>query len=221
LCITEKSMKDHYLVLGISSKADDKGIRDAFRRLAKECHPDKAGPEGCDYFRNVLEAYETLSDADRRKIYDQNRRGQRPPATPSTDRSRTGPSFGLPHQGRNRGPFQFFSDELLNRLPNTSPPPKNASLDYELVLSEEEAVEGISFEIPVPVAEVCPFCAGRGGNRLLRCAPCSGKGILRENRIARIRIPPGIPKNGCVMQVPLPRGALGHGNLRFLIRIES
>jgi molecular chaperone DnaJ len=145
--MTEKSMKDHYLVLGISSKADDKGIRDAFRRLAKECHPDKAGPEGCDHFRNVLEAYETLSDADRREIYDQNRRGRRPPATPSADRPRTGPAFGLPPQGR-----------------GSSPSSRNAFLDYELVLSEEEAVQGISFEITVPVGEVCPFCAGRGAH---------------------------------------------------------
>lgn len=68
-------MKDYYAVLGIASDASLDNIKAAYRRLASQLHPDKnASIEAPAMFRRVQEAYETLSDRDKRKVYDENRR---------------------------------------------------------------------------------------------------------------------------------------------------
>lgn len=68
-------MKDYYAVLGLASDASAEAIRAAYRRKALRLHPDRnAAPEATEQFRDVQEAYDTLSDAGRRHIYDENRR---------------------------------------------------------------------------------------------------------------------------------------------------
>lgn len=68
-------MKDHYAILGIASDASGDEVRSAYRRKALQFHPDRnTAPEATDKFRDVQEAYETLSDVARRHAYDENRR---------------------------------------------------------------------------------------------------------------------------------------------------
>jgi curved DNA-binding protein CbpA len=68
-------MKDHYAILGIASDATSDEVRSAYRRKALQFHPDRnTAPEATDQFRDVQEAYETLSDVARRYAYDENRR---------------------------------------------------------------------------------------------------------------------------------------------------
>ncbi|WP_447598197.1 J domain-containing protein [Nitrospira sp. Nam80] len=62
---------DHYVVLGVPHTESFEGIQKAYRRLVKECHPDHAGGQGAERFQTVHEAYEVLSDARRRKQYDE------------------------------------------------------------------------------------------------------------------------------------------------------
>src|SRR5689334_5138726 len=71
--------KDYYAVLGVSCTETDPGIQSAYRRLAKECHPDRAGHQGTQKFLEIHEAYETLSDPEKRRHYDRttNRARQR------------------------------------------------------------------------------------------------------------------------------------------------
>ena len=65
-------MKNYYLVLGVPQyEQDPRGIRDAYRQLAKQYHPNRAGPEGATAFRDVVEAYEVLSHAEQRALHDQ------------------------------------------------------------------------------------------------------------------------------------------------------
>ncbi|WP_447983841.1 DnaJ domain-containing protein [Nitrospira sp. Nam74] len=78
--------KDYYAVLGVSKTEAERGIHGAYRRLAKECHPDRAGDQGTEKFQEIQEAYEVLSDPARRSRYDQDTtpvwRRERPPAEP-------------------------------------------------------------------------------------------------------------------------------------------
>ena len=68
-------MKDYYAILGIASDATSEAVRTAYRKKALQFHPDRnSAPEATDRFRDIQEAYETLSDASRRHAYDENRR---------------------------------------------------------------------------------------------------------------------------------------------------
>jgi len=68
-------MKDYYAILGIASDASNDVVKIAYRRKALLLHPDRnKAPEATDHFRDVQEAYETLSDTSRRQVYDENRR---------------------------------------------------------------------------------------------------------------------------------------------------
>lgn len=80
------SGKDYYGVLGISNTEANPGIHRAYRRLAKDCHPDRAGDQGTQKFQEIQEAYEVLSDPEKRRRYDEHatpvRRSQCPHAEP-------------------------------------------------------------------------------------------------------------------------------------------
>ena len=71
------STMNYYVVLGIAEDADSDAIRSAFRALARRYHPDAGAGSSTDEFRRALEAYETLSDPDRRRLYDRHLRGSR------------------------------------------------------------------------------------------------------------------------------------------------
>ena len=71
------STMNYYVVLGIAEDADSDTIRSAFRALARRYHPDAGTGSSTDEFRRALEAYETLSDPDRRRLYDRDLRGSR------------------------------------------------------------------------------------------------------------------------------------------------
>jgi curved DNA-binding protein CbpA len=71
------STMNYYVVLGIAQDADSDAIRSAFRALARRYHPDAGAGSSTDEFRRALEAYETLSDPDRRRLYDRDLRGSR------------------------------------------------------------------------------------------------------------------------------------------------
>ena len=81
------SDKDYYAVLEVTQRESLDGIHKAFRRLAKQCHPDRAGAHAAGRFRAILEAYQVLSDPQQRRLYDEALNGSRP-------RDGPGASFG-------------------------------------------------------------------------------------------------------------------------------
>jgi curved DNA-binding protein CbpA len=120
------STMNYYVVLGIAQDADTDAVRSAFRALARRYHPDAGAGSSPDEFRRALEAYETLSDPDRRRLYDRALRGSqvRPIITePIGPRSVAEPlftsrtiSFGFPNRRArvtNRGVFDELFDELF------------------------------------------------------------------------------------------------------------
>jgi molecular chaperone DnaJ len=178
--------KDYYKVLGVAQSAPDKDITKAYRKLAKQYHPD-AHPGSEDKFKEISAAYDVLGDADKRKEYDQVRR--------------LGPAAaGFPGAG---GGFSqtFHVDDLTDLLGGIfgrgrqSPggatgggvraPRKGSDIETELYLSFEDAANGVTTTVNVTSEVVCHVCHGSGaepGTSPTVCPTCGGRGVKDENQ---------------------------------------
>jgi molecular chaperone DnaJ len=165
--------RDYYELLGISRNAGDAEIKTAFRRLARELHPDVSdAPDAQERFREVVEAYEVLSKPDTRELYDR---------------------YG--HAGLRRGGFQpghfdfgslsdlfsaFFGDDLLGGRPGRA---RGADLAATVEIDLVEAASGTMREVPFQVAVPCRHCGGDGaepGSPVVQCPTCGGAGRLQQ-----------------------------------------
>jgi molecular chaperone DnaJ len=166
--------RDYYEVLGVPRNASDDEIKRAFRRLARQYHPDvnkAADAEG--KFREANEAYEVLSDAQRRAAYDQF--GHR--AAAGTFAGTNFEGFG----GLGDLFETFFGGGVASATRRG--PERGADLRYEMPLTFEEAVFGTTKEIEVPRWETCANCNGSGakpGTAPTRCPACNGSGEIRR-----------------------------------------
>lgn len=163
--------RDYYEVLGVNRNATEDDIKRAFRKLAKQYHPDtNSGDKGsAEKFKEASEAYSVLSDSDKRQMYD--RFGHNAPQ-----------GFG------DMGGFgvtdifeEFFG--FGTRSSSRRGPQPGSHLKYNLTLSFEEAVFGVEKELEIPRLETCPNCHGSGaepGNSPIRCPQCNGSGEVRR-----------------------------------------
>ena len=170
--------RDYYEVLGVARTATEDEVKKAFRRLAKQYHPDtNKEAEAETRFIEINEAYEVLSDSQKRSAYD--RYGH------------AGVGSGAGGAGFND--FSSFSN--LNDLFETfftgtgtsgqrrSGPQRGADLRYDLTITFEEAVFGCQKEIELPRWETCSNCRGNGaqpGTSTARCSACQGTGEIRR-----------------------------------------
>jgi molecular chaperone DnaJ len=165
--------RDYYEILGIARDASEQDVKKAFRRLARELHPDvNDAPDADERFRQVAEAYEVLSNRERRDLYDR---------------------FG--HAGLRSGGFQpghfdfgslsdifaaFFGDELFAGGQRSA---RGADLLAEVEIDLREAAHGAMRRVPFEVAVTCERCAGDGaepGSEIVTCRTCGGTGHLQQ-----------------------------------------
>ncbi|PLR93810.1 molecular chaperone DnaJ [Bacillus sp. T33-2] len=167
------SKRDYYEVLGVSKGASKEEIKKAYRKLSKTYHPDINKEPGADEkFKEVKEAYEVLSDEQKRAHYDQ---------------------FGHadPNQGFGGADFGGFGgfEDIFNtffggggsRRRDPNAPRQGADLQYTMTLSFEEAVFGKETDIEIPREETCDTCHGSGakpGTKVETCRHCHGSGQL-------------------------------------------
>src|SRR5262245_21239810 len=183
--------RDHYLVLGVPRDETARGIHDAYRQLVKKYHPDRAGPEEAEAFRELIDAYEVLSDAEKRRRYTQGLRraeGRLDVAPDTIVFSDEVPAEPLaPDPVSVRYGFRHVHpsvEALLDRLMHNvlgQPEPKGervAALELELALSPAEAARGGEMRLAVPVFRSCPWCGGAGANSLHVCPACDGRGAV-------------------------------------------
>ena len=168
--------RDYYEVLGVSRAATEEEVRRAFRRKAMEYHPDRnKSDEAGDRFREINEAYQVLSDAERRRQYDQ------------FGHTGAGSAAG----GSARGPSDFsdvfggFGDifDAFFSGGGRSRAQPGRDLETTLTLTFEEAVFGARKDIDVRRVRLCGLCAGSGsepGHSPARCANCGGSGRVRR-----------------------------------------
>ncbi|WP_374721703.1 molecular chaperone DnaJ [Peribacillus tepidiphilus] len=169
------SKRDYYEVLGLSKGASKEEIKKAYRRLSKKYHPDiNKEPDAADKFKEIKEAYEVLSDDQKRAHYDQ---------FGHTDPNQGFGGFG----GADFGGFGGFEDIFSSffggggRRRDPNAPRQGADLQYTMTLSFEEAAFGKEVDIEIPREENCDTCHGTGakpGTKAQNCSHCGGSGQI-------------------------------------------
>ncbi len=172
------SKRDYYEVLGVPRDADEAAIKSAYRKLALQHHPDvNKAPDAEDRFKEVNEAYEVLSDSEKRQAYD--RFGHAA--------TQGGFSAGGPGAGFGAGGFGDIIDEFFGGFAGmrgaARGPARGDDLRYDMEITFQEAVFGAEKEIEIPRLEACPVCQGSGaepGTKPIRCPQCNGSGEVRR-----------------------------------------
>jgi molecular chaperone DnaJ len=180
--------RDYYEVLGLDKKASGDEIKKSYRRLAREFHPDvNKSPDAEVKFKEVKEAYDTLSDDQKRANYD--RFGH---TDPNQGFGGGGADFG----GGINDIFDMFFGGGGRRNPNA--PQRGADLEYPMTLEFKEAIFGKEMDITIPRTESCDVCSGSGakpGTKPEVCGICRGSGqqeVVQNTPFGRI-----VNRQGC------------------------
>ncbi len=170
--------RDYYEVLGVARGASEDEIKKAFRKLAFQYHPDRNKEKGAEArFKEINEAYEVLSDPEKRQVYDRFGHagvGAGVGANGDFGNFGFGASFAEIFE-------QFFGGATSQT--RRAAGQRGADIRYELTISFEDAVFGCQKEIEVPRWENCSACRGTGaqpGTQTQRCSTCQGTGEIRR-----------------------------------------
>jgi molecular chaperone DnaJ len=181
------SKRDYYEVLGVAKNADEDAIKKAYRKLAMKYHPDRNQGEGDDAkkaeekFKEAKEAYEMLSDAQKRAAYDQYGHAGVDP-----NMGGRGGAEGFGGAGFADAFGDMFNDIFGGRRPGGGGAGgqrvyRGADLSYSLEISLEEAARGTDTQIRIPTWESCGTCSGTGakpGTSAKTCGHCNGSGTV-------------------------------------------
>ncbi|HEX5643271.1 MAG TPA: DnaJ domain-containing protein, partial [Thermoleophilia bacterium] len=195
-------MSDHYQTLGVSKNASQDEIKKAFRKLARQHHPDKnpGNTAAEEKFKEVSTAYETLSDPEKRKQYDELSRLGAFGAGPGGGGFRPGAGGyqGFDPRTFNQGNVQFDVGDLGDILGNLfggaaggagrgrrRAAERGDDLQANVTVSFEDALNGVTVRVPVDKADRCETCHGSGakpGTTPKVCPECQGRGMVARNQ---------------------------------------
>ncbi|VFP81396.1 molecular chaperone DnaJ [Buchnera aphidicola] len=176
------TQQDYYKILNISNTANERDIKRAYKRLAIKYHPDR-NPDNKlaeEKFKEIKKAYEILSDSKKRSAYDQyghaafeqNNNSENFHSSFTSSTSDLNDIFG-----------DVFGDIFGNQRKNTQE--KGSDLQYNINLSLEEAVQGVTKKIKIPTLEECKSCYGTGsayGSKPNTCTHCNGHGQIQMRK---------------------------------------
>lgn len=215
--------KDYYFILGVSQTAGPEDVRRAFRKLARLYHPDLTGNDAAaeTKFKEINEAYEVLSDPDKKRRYDDfNQRcrsspeggARMPPGWNDLSRGGSRPRGQADHFTFTGTGFSEFFDQLFGskaRGASARPRPESPRMEDEDERSEdgddleadlwvtlEEAARGALRQVTMRRSIPCPRCFGVGEYNGRRCAECDGGGRVEKATRLKVKIPQGVPEGG-------------------------
>ena len=184
------SQRDYYQTLGVAETATTDEIKKAFRRLAKQHHPDRNpnNPQAADRFKEINEAHDVLSDADKRKKYDQLRRyGAFAGGGGSGSRGRpqggpgAGPDSGADFDISDLGGLGDLFSSIFGRRGGAGRDQEAEEVETSVTIPFRVAALGGSVPITLSMPEVCPTCGGNGaakGATISTCPECKGRGTV-------------------------------------------
>lgn len=200
--------KDYYSILGVGRNASDKEIKQAYRKLARQYHPDvnpgdKAAEEK---FKAINEAYEVLSDPEKRRKYNQfGDQWQYADQFAKAGRQQA-PSWDFSHGGTS---YHFGTDDLgslFSDLFGASTrgrrvrPRRGRDIEYPVETTLEEAYHGATRTIALQTSEPCTVCKGTGQIQNVSCATCRGAGVVSSVKRLEVKIPAGV-KDGSRVRI--------------------
>lgn len=217
--------KDYYKILGINRNATEKDIKAIYRRLARQYHPDvnpgnKAAEER---FKEINQAYEVLSDIEKRKKYDQYgeqwehadrfaeaARQQQQQRSGFRFTQQPGGGFGFEQPGEEQATSfeegdleSIFGNLFGNRAGGNfgrraSRARKGQDLEYQIELTLEEAFNGTMRNISLQSEAACSACRGTGRIQGLPCSVCRGSGKVAQVKRLEVKIPAGVDEGSRV-----------------------
>ncbi len=207
---------DYYGTLGVSTNASPEEIKRAYRRLARELHPDlNPDPETLEKFKAVTAAYEVLSDPEKRQMYDMGA----DPLAPRGARGSSGPGAGF-------GGFDFgdIMDAFFGSSSRGPRPRKRRGQDalIQVEVDLSEAAFGTTRDLQLDTAVLCPVCDGAGtsdGSAPVQCDMCRGRGEIQSiqksflGEVRTARVCPQCQGYGTVLPQPC-RECNGDGRVR-------
>ena len=205
--------KDYYAVLGVKRDASEADIKKAYRKLARQHHPDvNPGDTSAEArFKEINEAYEVLSDKDKRQKYDQFG-DQWQYADQFTRPGGQGTRFWDSRQAGDAQSFRFeegdldgvFGDLFQGFRSGTSQrrsrPRRGRDIEHPLEVTTEEAYHGTSRILNLGIEEPCSVCQGTGRIQNAACSTCRGSGMETRSKRLEVKIPPGVD-NGSRVRV--------------------
>jgi len=235
-------MGDFYQTLGVPKNASQDDIKKAFRKLARDFHPDKnpGDKRAEDRFKEVSEAYETLSSAEKRKQYDELSQlgafgpgagGFRPGAGgQGFDPSMFGPGgaqFDMGDLGDILG--NLFGGAAAGGRGRRKAAARGDDLQVDVTLSFDDSLHGITVRVPVDKPDTCDTCHGSGakpGTTPKVCPQCQGRGSIARN-LGGFAMPQTCPQchgSGTVIEQPCPAcggNGVQHKTKRYAVKIPA
>ena len=235
------SKRDYYEVLGVNKSTSKDELKKAYRKLAMKYHPDRNPDDqaASEKFKELSEAYEILSDDQKRQAYDQ------------FGHDGVNPSFSNA-QGAAEGFSDIFGDifsDIFGGSTRTrSRSQRGADLSYSVEVSLEDAVKGTSINLDIPSSErcsgpwhqcshcngtgvvrmqqgffsmqqTCPHCRGEGEIHDPNCSICSGAGFIKKNKTLSVKIPEGVD-TGDRIRLSGEGDSGKHGNGDLYIQVD-
>jgi molecular chaperone DnaJ len=178
--------KDYYRLLGVSESASVEEIKKAFRRLAKQYHPDRNpnNPQSAERFKEVSEAHDVLGDPEKRKQYDQLRRyGAFAGAGTGTRGGGGGAPGGAGFEFSDAGSFGFgdLFSTIFGRRGNERDAEAEEEIEAAVTIPLRVAALGGKVPVTLPMNDTCPTCSGSGaapGASISTCPECHGRGTV-------------------------------------------